>query len=109
MLPALGVLALIMLVAGTLVGIGALTGLIGGKNFLSRAEFQNTQKVDAGGYSSGFATNLVEDGKIEPTINTTPIVVPPIVTNTTTVTTPINVQPIYTPTITPSEPIVNPV
>lgn len=108
MLPALGVLALIMLVAGTLVGIGALTGLIGGKNFLSRAELQNAQKVDAGGYS-GFATNLVEDGKIEPVINTTPIVVPPIVTNTTTVTTPINVQPIYTPTITPSEPTVYPV
>jgi hypothetical protein len=107
MLPGLGVLALIMLVAGTLVGIGALTGLIGGKNFLSRAEFQNAQKVDAGG-NSGFATNLVEDAKIEPKINTTPIVVPPIVTNTTTVTSPINVQPIYTPTIIP-EPTVNPV
>ena len=63
MLPALGVLALILLVGGTLVGIGALTGLIGGKNFLSRAEFQSAQKVNVGS-DNGFVTNLVEDGKI---------------------------------------------
>ncbi len=62
-LPALGVLALILLVGGTLVGIGTLTGLIGGKNFLSRAEFQSYQKVNAGS-DNGFVTNLVEDGKI---------------------------------------------
>jgi hypothetical protein len=36
-LPFLGILALILVVAGTVVGIGALTGLIGDKNYLSKA------------------------------------------------------------------------
>ncbi len=51
MLPALGVLALILLVAGTLVGIGALMGLIGGRNYLARADAFSGNKVSAGGES----------------------------------------------------------
>lgn len=57
LLPALGVIALILLVGGTLVGIGALTGLIGGKNYLSRAEGQSLDKIKSG--ESGDVINEV--------------------------------------------------
>ena len=51
-------LALILVVAGTLVGIGALMGLIGGKNYLARADAFSGNKVSDGG-ESGVVMNEV--------------------------------------------------
>jgi hypothetical protein len=58
MLPALGVLALLLLVAGTLVGIGALMGLIGGRNYLAKADAFSGNKVSAAG-ESGVVMNEI--------------------------------------------------
>ena len=74
LLPALGVLALILLVAGTLVGIGVLTGLIGGNNYLARAEGNSLNRVSGGNRESGMVINEMEDGKVSPPIVPLPVV-----------------------------------
>ncbi len=66
-LPVLGVLIVLLLVAGMLFGLGMMMGLFGGKNYLAgenkngNVEGNNLQTQPS---EKGYVRNEVEDGKV---------------------------------------------